>query len=147
MFRIAGARAAAAILAVAALSAPAFAHAEPDATITLHGSSVAFIVGGGGGDGKLHFHGHTYRLQVSGLSVGAIGVNSFDLSGDVFHLHHVEDIEGTYAAVDASATAGSGGAGILDMTNGAGVEIRAQSSSSGLKLSLGPSGLVIKLRH
>jgi hypothetical protein len=108
---------------------------------------VAFIVGGGGGSGKLHFHGKTYDLDVSGLSVGAIGINHFDLKGDVFHLKHAEDIEGTYAAVDASATAGSGGAGILDMTNGAGVEIRAESSSSGLKLSLGPSGLVIKIHH
>jgi hypothetical protein len=129
-------------------AAPTLVNAdEPDATISLHGSSVAFIVGGGGGSGHLHFHGRTYDLQVSGLSVGAIGVSSFDLHGDVYHLHHAEDIEGTYGEVNASATAGTGGAGVLDMTNGAGVEIRATSTSSGLKLSLGPGGMVIKIRH
>ena len=147
MFRFVRGGAAAAFIAAAALCAPGLAQAAPDATITIHGGSVAFIVGGGGGSGKLHYKGHTYKLSISGLSVGAIGVNSFDLAGDVYHLNKAEDIEGTYAAVDASATAGTGGAGILDMKNTNGVEIRATSSSSGLKLSLGPSGLVIKLRH
>ena len=148
MFRFARGAAAAAFIAAAALSAPGLAQAAtPDATITIHGGSVAFIVGGGGGSGKLHYKGHTYKLDISGLSVGAIGINHFDLSGDVYDLSKPEDIEGTYAAVDASATAGSGGAGILDMKNTNGTEIRATSSSSGLKLSLCPSGLVIKLHH
>ena len=146
MFRFIGARTAAAFLAIAAFSAPALAHAAPDATISIHGGSAAFIIGAGGGSGKLHYHGHVYPLDIGGLSVGAIGISSYDLHGEVFHLKQVSDIEGAYAAVDASATAGVG-AGILDMTNGAGVEIRAQSSTAGLKLSLAPSGLVIKLHH
>jgi len=107
---------------------------------------VAFIVGGRWGSGKLRYGGHEYSLQVGGLSVGAIGVSSYDASGDVYNLHRVEDIEGTYAALDASATVGVG-AGVLDMKNGKGVEIRATSSSAGVKLSLAPSGLVIKLKH
>jgi hypothetical protein len=47
--------------------------------------------------------------------------------------------------VNASATVGPG-AGVLDMKNGNGVEIHVQSSSAGLKLSLGPSGVDIKLK-
>jgi len=33
------------------------------------------------------------------------------------------------------------------MTNGNGVEIVAHSTSAGLKLSLGPSGVTIHLKH
>ncbi len=136
--------AAAAIVLAGALAAPAVA--APSATISFHGGSAAFIVGGRWGSGTLRYRGHSYALQVSGLSVGAIGVSSYNLSGQVYNLHRVADIEGTYGALDASATAGSG-AGVLDMKNGAGVEIRATSSTSGLKLSLAPGGLVIKLKH
>jgi outer membrane immunogenic protein len=135
---------AAAILLAGALATPAAA--RPDATITLHGGSAAFIVGGRWGGGTLHYRGHSYPLRVGGLSVGAIGGSSYDLSGTVYHLRRVADIEGTYGAIDASATAGVG-AGVLDMSNGNGVEIRATSRSSGLKLSLAPGGMVINLKH
>ncbi len=134
----------AALLLAGASATPALA--APSATISLHGGSAAFIVGVGGGSGVLHFKGHNYPLTVGGLSVGAIGVSSYDLHGTVYHLRRVSDIEGTYSALDASATAGSG-AGILDMTNGKGVEIRATSTTSGLKLSFAPSGVVINLKH
>lgn len=136
--------AAAAILLGGALAAPAVA--APSATISFHGGSAALLVGGRWGSGTLRYRGHNYALQVSGLSVGAIGVSSYNLSGQVYNLHRVADIEGAYGALDASATAGSG-AGVLDMKNGAGVEIRATFSSSGLKLSLAPGGMVIKLKH
>jgi len=115
-------------------------------SIRLHIVKAGFIVGVGGGSGVLHFKGHNYPLSVGGLSVGAIGVSSYDLHGTVYHLRRVSDIEGTYSALDASATAGAG-AGILDMTNGKGVEIRATSTTSGLKLSFAPSGVVINLKH
>ncbi len=134
----------AAIAVAGALAAPALA--APSATITFHGGSAAFIVGGRWGSGTLRYHGHQYPLRVGGLSVGAIGVSSYNLSGQVYNLRRVANIEGTYAAVDASATVGRG-AGVLDMKNGRGVEIRATSSSAGLKLSLAPSGVVIELKH
>jgi len=46
--------------------------------------------------------------------------------------------------VEAQATGGVG-AGEIDMKNDKGVEIRAHSSSAGLKLQLGGSGVNIKL--
>jgi hypothetical protein len=134
----------AAILVAGALAAPAVA--APQATISFHGGSAAFIVGGRWGSGTLRYHGRSYPLEVGGLSVGAIGVTSYDLSGTVNNLHRVADIEGAYGAIDASATAGAG-AGILDMKNANGVEIHARSRTAGLKLSLAPGGLVIKLKH
>jgi len=134
----------AAILA-GALTVPALANAAPDATIHFHGGSVAFIAGVHWGSGSVRYRGHRAALRVSGLTVGAIGATSFDAEGEVYNLHQLSDIEGTYGAVEASATAGAG-AGAVDMKNDKGVEIKANSTSSGLKLSLGPSGVVIQLK-
>jgi hypothetical protein len=126
------------------LAAPAVAQ-TPDAHIHFHGGSVAFIAGIGWGSGAIDYHGRHVGLRVNGLSVGAIGANSYQAEGEVFHLHHLRDLEGTYAAVDASATAGNG-AGEIDMKNGNGVEIVAHSSSQGLKLSMAGSGVDIRLK-
>ena len=134
----------AAVLA-AAVATPALA--APDASVTFSGGSVAFLAGVNWGSGTLTYRGHRYSIQVRGLSVGAIGANKYQGAGTVFHLRRLSDIEGTYGAVDASATAGNGGMGEIDMKNGAGVEIRAQSSSSGLKLALAPTGVEIKLKR
>jgi hypothetical protein len=138
-----GAAAAAALLAAAPL---ALAQPGPDARIYFHGNSVAFIAGVNGGHGTLEYRGRKIPLDVSGLSLGAIGVSHYDVVGDVYNLHHLRDIEGTFAAVQASATAGPGGGGI-DMKNGQGVEIIAHSSSAGLAADLGPKGVQIRIEQ
>jgi outer membrane immunogenic protein len=144
-------RAAAAVLLAGALSSPALARPHhhlppPITTIHFHGGSVGFIVGVGGASGFVRFHGVRYPIEVSGLKVGTIGINSYDVDGRVFNLRRLEDIEGSYGAGEASATAGAG-AGSIDMTNSNGVEIRATSTSSGLQLTLGPGGATITLKH
>jgi hypothetical protein len=127
------------------LFAASAASAEPDATIHFGGGSVAFLASINWGGGTLHYHGRSIPLKVSGLGVGAIGADKFDADGEVFHLRHAHDIEGTYTALNASATAGAG-EGEIDMRNEHGVEIHAHTTSSGLKLSLAPSGVVINLK-
>lgn len=145
-------RAAVAFALTAALSAPAIARPRhrppppPPTTIHFHGGSVGFIVGVGGASGYVNYRGVKYPIDVSGLKIGTIGVNSYDVDGKVLNLHRLGDIEGTYGAGEASATAGAGGGGI-DMTNGNGVEIRATSTSSGLQLTLGAGGVTIRLKH
>lgn len=137
----------AAAIAVATVLACSSAHAAPppDATIDFHGGNVAFIAGVNWGGGTLHYKGKDVPLKVSGLSVGAIGANKFDASGNVFHLKQLADIEGTYAAVTGSATVG-GGAGGIEMKNGKGVLIKATGTSAGAALKVGPSGMTIKLK-
>ena len=115
-------------------------------TIHLHGGSVGFIVGVGGADGYVDFRGARYPIEVSGLKVGTIGVSSYDLNGQVYNIHHIEEVEGSYSEASASATA-IAGAGSVDMTNGNGVEIRANSSSGGLELTLAGGGVSIRLKH
>jgi len=127
------------IAASAAVAQPA------DGGIHFSGGSVAFIGSVNWGGGTLHYKGRTIPLRVSGLGVGAIGADRFDADGEVFNLHRAADIAGTYTALNASATAGSG-AGLIDMKNEHGVEIRARTSSAGLKLSLAPTGVLIQLK-
>ncbi len=138
------ARLAASVALAGALAAPALAQ-TPDARIRFHGGSVAFIAGVHWGSGELLYHGRKIPLKVNGLSVGSIGASSFEAEGEVYHLHHLRDIEGAYGAASASATAGAG-AGEIDMTNGNGVEIRAHSTSSGLQLTLAASGVDIRIK-
>lgn len=121
------------------------ASARPDATIQFNGGSVAFLASIHWGGGSLRYHGRSIPLRVSGLGIGAIGADRFNAVGEVYHLRRAADIEGTYGAINASATAGAG-AGEIDMQNEHGVEIRAHTTSSGLKLSLAPTGVVIHFK-
>jgi hypothetical protein len=138
-------RLAAIALAAGAIAAPAFADDGPaDAHLHIHGSSVAFLVGGSWGHGTLEFHGRTYRVKVRALKVGSIGASSYDERGEVFHLRHAHDIDGTYASADASATAGAG-QGAVRLTNPNGVVINLLSTSTGLQATLAAGGLEIEL--
>jgi hypothetical protein len=126
-------------------TASAVARDAPSGTITFHGGAVAFIAGVHWGGGTLHYKGKNYPLAVNGLSVGEIGANNYNVSGEVYHLTKVSDIAGTYTAANAGATVVAG-AGVLEMKNGAGVVIKAHEKSGGLDLKLGASGLKIKLK-
>ena len=136
--------AAAALLVAGALAAPAFAHPGPDAQIRFHGNTVAFLAGVSGGKGVLEYRGQNIPIDVSGFGVGEIGVDHYDMVGAVYHLRHLRDIEGTFAAVHASATAGAG-AGAIEMQNGQGVQIQARSTSTGLAAAIGPKGIQIRI--
>ena len=145
MQRFAPVRVFAAAVMAGGFFAATSAIAQPDATVSFHGGHVAFIGAVQWGSGSVHFKGRRIPIKVSGIGVGAIGANSFSASGEVYNLHRISDIVGTYTAVNASATAGAG-AGVLDMTNQNGVEIKARSTSAGLSLSLAPTGMSIQLQ-
>src|SRR3984957_10000806 len=96
--------AAMAVVLAAAVSATAVAQPSPDANISFPG-------GVNWGSGRMHYQGRRYGLKVSGLSIGAIGATSYDAVGQIYNLRRPSDIEGAYAAVEASATAGGGAGG------------------------------------
>jgi hypothetical protein len=145
MNRVASIRALATAALMGGVFAASSAAAAPDATIHFGGGSVAFLASINWGGGTLHFRGRSIPLRVNGLGVGAIGADRFSAEGEVFHLRHASDIEGTYTALNTSATAGMG-QGEIDMQNEHGVEIHAHTTSAGLKLSLAPSGVVIHFK-
>jgi hypothetical protein len=136
----------AAMLAFAgAIAAPALAQDGPsDAHVHITGGSVAFLAGVSWGHGRVEFRGHSYKVKVRGLKVGSIGAASFDANGDVYHLNHIRDIDGTYGAADASATAGAG-AGVITLHNDKGVVINMTSTSAGLQLTAAPAGVELEL--
>jgi hypothetical protein len=116
-----------------------------DAHIHFGGGSIAFIGSLQWGGGHLHFRGKDVPLRVTGIGIGAIGIDKFSAEGEVYHLRRTRDIQGTYTAINANATAGAG-AGEIDMRNEHGVEIHAHATSAGLNLSLAPTGVVIQIK-
>jgi len=138
---------AAAVAAVAATAVKAQATRTPDATIELRIFRAGFIVGGSGGSGTLHFKNNGYILGVGGVSLGAtIGVARADFVGEVYNLKEAKDIEGTYAAVTASAAA-AGGVGVTELQNQRGVRLRLQGTQIGLMVSIDLSGLILSIRN
>ena len=65
------------IATILALSSSVFAEdAKPDATLELTQTSVALVIGYTWGGGTLTFQGKTYPVEIDGLSILALGVES-----------------------------------------------------------------------
>ncbi|MEA3278142.1 MAG: hypothetical protein U9Q81_23220 [Pseudomonadota bacterium] len=119
---------------------------KPDGTIELKQWKVGFIVGVGGGEGTLKFKGKEYPLKIAGLRVGATAqISTIDLVGNVYNLTKVEDIEGTYTQLQASAALG-GGAGVVEMENQNKVKLKLEGTQAGVDISLDLGGMKISLK-
>src|SRR5580700_9729709 len=73
--------AAAVSLAVMLVGAATPSQAQTTGTVRLHIVKIGFIVGVGGGNGALFYHGHRYRLSVSGIGIGSLGIAAGALLG------------------------------------------------------------------
>jgi hypothetical protein len=116
----------------------------PDGVIELSGGSVAAGIGYSWGNGTLIFEGKRYPINISGLSLGSVGVSDYTAAGTVTGLRRPADINGVFTAVGAGATLG-GGRSIAAMQNESGVVIHLTSTSQGLSLSIAASGVKISL--
>lgn len=114
------------------------------ATIELTGGSVAVGIGYSWGKGTVTYLGARHALKVNGLSIIDVGVSNYSASGTVYNLKKLDDIEGTYTAVEAGATVAAG-ASIATMQNDKGVVIKMTSTRSGLQFTLAPNGVTISL--
>jgi len=132
--------AAAAMLIVATLPSQADTGA-----VRFRVGSAGFIIGVGGGSGTLTFHGKTYPLRVSGVSLGMIGVSSADLVGRARNLRRASDIAGSYTAVGAGLAV-AGGASTARMQNANGVILEVRGTKVGFSASLDLSGLQISMQ-
>jgi hypothetical protein len=86
---------------------------------------------------------------VSGVSLLDVGVSQINAVGNVYNLHEVSDLAGTYVAGDAGFAL-VGGADALVLRNGNGVIItlegvQLEGVQEGAKLALGPAGMHISL--
>lgn len=111
-------------------------------TVRLHVTKIGFIVGVGGGTGTLNFQGRTYRLRLSGVSAGTIGVSGVDLVGTATNLRTAADIAGVYGAATAGVAV-AGGAQAATLQNSNGVVLTVSGRQVGFSASLAVSGLTI----
>ena len=138
------------ILSVAFFLMAGFAQAagkssRPDATLHLHSGSVAAGVGISWGKGTLTYKGKEYPVSVNGLSLGKVGITKVTASGEVHHLKRLEDFSGNYTSASADITLASGHSGVT-MKNQNGVLLVVHSTSKGVDLTVGASGVEIKLK-
>ncbi|MGB7278028.1 MAG: hypothetical protein WBD15_09825 [Pseudolabrys sp.] len=130
--------------AVILTGAPSQSNADTG-SVRLKVTKVGFIVGVGGGSGTLAFKGRQYRLSLSGVSAGTIGVAGADLVGTATNLRVAQDIAGTYSAASAGLAV-AGGAKVVTLQNAKGVVLQLQGRQVGFEASLSLSGLTISLQ-
>jgi hypothetical protein len=118
---------------------------KPDATLKLSAGSVAAGIGYSWGGGTLTYKGKDYPVEVSGLSVGDVGVTKAEASGSVYNLKKLDDFNGNYTAAGAGATV-AGGASASTMKNQNGVTINLVSTTQGLKFTFAAGGVSMKVK-
>ncbi|OKO85023.1 hypothetical protein AC629_20145 [Bradyrhizobium sp. NAS80.1] len=105
-----------------------------------------FIVGVGGGEGVLVYHGKRYPFTVSGMSVGfTVGASTTKLVGRALNLRGPQSIEGSYAAGGAGGAVAAG-AGAVQLQNGNGVILQLSGPKVGAEVSAAVGGVTIRLK-
>ncbi len=137
--------AAAASLAVLLLGATTPSQAQNTGSIRLHILKAGLIIGVGGGSGILLYHGHSYRLAVSGIGIGSLGVAAVELVGTASNLTSPGAIAGTYAGAGVGGTFVGGGQ-VATMQNANGVVLQLQGLQAGFQVSVGLGGMTLALR-
>jgi hypothetical protein len=133
------------VLALATTAVPAQSP-EPSGKVSIDSTSIAAGIGVSWGDGILNFKGKQIRFSVDGLSLVDFGITKASAVGEVYNLTDPSKFEGNYVAGEAGFTL-AGGMGGIAMRNQNGVVMILRSASTGARLQLGPSGMIIKLRQ
>ena len=138
------------ILSVAFCLTAGFAQAagksmRSDATLQLRSGSVAAGVGVSWGKGILTYKGKEYLVSVNGLSLGKVGITKVTASGEVYNLKSLQDFSGNYTSTNADLTLAGGHSGVT-MRNQNGVKVVIHATSRGVDLTIGASGVDLKLQ-
>ena len=133
------------VLALATTAVPAQSP-EPSGKVSIESTSIAAGIGVSWGDGILNFKGKQIRFSVDGLTLVDFGISKASAVGEVYNLTDPSKFEGNYVAGEAGFTL-AGGMGGIAMRNQNGVVMILRSASTGARLQLGPSGLIIKLKQ
>jgi hypothetical protein len=97
----------AAIAAAAIMLAGTSVEAQQTGAVRLNVFNT-FISSTGSGTGTLNYKGREYRLRVTSVSFGTIGISGTELMGTAHNLRSATDIVGTYRTVAAGLTVGGG---------------------------------------
>lgn len=115
------------------------------ATASFTTTNIAVGVGYSWGHGVLTYRGRTYPFTVKGLNALGIGASTMNGTAEIYNMRNLNDFAGIYGAAGAVATAGTMGASAAVLRNTKGVEMRLNTQSEGLELSLAISGVNITL--
>ena len=126
-------------------AAPVAEDAQPDATLTLKGGSVAAGIGYTWGHGELEYHDSPQRFSIRGVSVVDVGATNFSASGNVYNLKKLEDFSGNYVAAGAGITVAGGGTALY-LKNEHGVVVKLIATDVGLKFTLSADGVHVALK-
>jgi len=118
---------------------------RPDATIRLNGGSFALGVGFSWGGGTLTYKGKDYPISVNGLSLGKVGMSGASASGEVYGLKSLHDFDGHYNAFSAGLTV-AGGRTAVTLRNQNGVRVNITSTTRGFDVTVGGSGVTMKIK-
>ncbi len=121
------------------------AEPAPSGRVNIKSTAVAVGVGVTWGDGTLSYGGKTYTFSMSGLSVIDLGITTVTSTGEVFNLNNVADFSGNYAAGEAGIAV-AGGQNDVVMKNEHGVVLRIHGTQQGVRFTLAPQGVAIKLK-
>jgi hypothetical protein len=131
---------------VLALFAPC-THADAAVgTVRFTFAKAGLLVGVGGANGTLHFHGHNYPLRIRGLSFGSMGIGVTKLEGHAHNLRYAADIVGTYTAVSVSAAVGGGRKVARLLNSNRVVYLQLEGREAGFELTTAVSGMTISMR-
>ena len=117
-----------------------------DGTVEMEQVQAAFIGSGGGGSGRLNYHGQTYPFAVGGLGIGGIGASTINAEGEIYGLNRLGDFPGPYAQGRYGIVVGNASAGDLWLKNDKGVVMHLKAKRTGLMLSLGGDAVIISMK-
>ena len=131
-------------IVVIATASSAKKEKTPDAYLDVNAQQVLIGIGYGWGKGVVKFQGQRHAIKLGGFQLVGVGYTSSDITGNVYNLTNIADIEGTYAVGGVGGTLVKG-ASAVTMKNGKGVVIDMWTTKKGLDFSLGGGGLKIQL--
>jgi hypothetical protein len=118
---------------------------EPSGTITIDETQMALLISGSLGGGVLNYRGKSYNFKVGGLGVGGVGISEIKAKGEVYSLNNIAEFPGVYGQVSTGYAAGETKSGGMWLQNPKGVTLRLDTERSGLILTAGAEGVVIRM--
>jgi hypothetical protein len=119
--------------------APVFDMGPPSATFVYLANAVtAYESTGAGGTGTLFYNGKRYTFNAAGVSAAPMGQSPGPISGEVYGLKHLRDMNGTYTGDMMPG----GKEAVLKNPEGVTLHVTARS---GLKLTV--TSVTIKLNY
>jgi hypothetical protein len=121
------------------------AEPAPSGRVNIKSTAVAVGVGVTWGDGTLSYGGKTYAFSMTGLSVIDLGISTVTSTGEVFNLDTASDLVRKYL-VGEEVIAVADGQNVVVMKNEHGVVLRIHGTEQGVRFTLAPQGVAIKLK-